>query len=116
MFDLKRPISLQLTAVQSAFLRLLVWVLCMIALSPSSVRAMVRDVTAYGAKGDGQTDDTTAIGNAIAALQPGDTLYFPCTSGGSTYRILSQLTISVASGVPLSNVTIEGDPSGCAPS
>jgi hypothetical protein len=45
-------------------------------------------------------------------MQPGDTLYFPCT-GGSTYLISSQLTISLTNGVPLSIVTVEGDPSGC---
>jgi polygalacturonase len=110
MFDLERPISLQLTSVQSAFLRLLILVLCMIALCPSSVRAAVRDVTQppYNAKGDGTTDDTVAINSAVAALQPGDTLYFPCTSGGSTYRITSQLTIRQTGGVPLSNVIVQG--------
>lgn len=31
----------------------------------------------YGAKGDGVSDDTTAINNALAAIKSGQTLYFP---------------------------------------
>lgn len=46
-------------------------------LCQSEVHATVRNVESYGAKGDGTTNDTAAIGNAIAALQPGDTLLFP---------------------------------------
>src|SRR4249919_1616795 len=42
----------------------------------------------YGAAGDGVTNDTTAINNAIAALPTGGTLYFPpgryMTNGGHT--------------------------------
>ena len=37
----------------------------------------VKNVMLYGATGDGVTDDTAAIAAAIAALNPGDTLYFP---------------------------------------
>ncbi|HEY5667991.1 MAG TPA: right-handed parallel beta-helix repeat-containing protein [Candidatus Saccharimonadales bacterium] len=48
--------------------------------------AGVINVKDYGAKGDGATNDTTAINNAIAALVAGYTLYFPpgryLTNGG----------------------------------
>jgi len=63
------------------------------------------NVLNFGATGNGSTNDTTAINNAIAALQPGDTLLFPCTIN-STYLVTSQLTINV------SNVTVDG--SSCA--
>jgi hypothetical protein len=59
------------------------------------------DVTAYGAVGDGSTDDTTAIGNAIAALDlvGRGVLYFPPgrykTSGGFT---LSSPTLVLGGG------------------
>jgi len=62
-------------------------------------------VLSYGALGDGIHNDTLNINSAIAALQPGDTLLFPCTTN-STYLITSQLTINV------SDVTVDG--SGCA--
>jgi hypothetical protein len=79
---------------------------------PPSARATIRNVQTYGAKGDGTTNDTAAINSAISALQPGDTLLFPCTAN-STYLITAQLTISQTSGgVPLSNVTVDG--SSCA--
>src|SRR5207244_2992235 len=81
----------------SCLLTLFVWFLGL-----SISQASVRDVTSFGAMGNGTTDDTTAINNAIAALVPGDTLLFPC----GTYLTTSQLLISV------SNVTIDG--SGCA--
>lgn len=74
-------------------------------LCQSEVHATVRNVESYGAKGDGTTNDTAAIGNAIAALQPGDTLLFPCATG-NTYLIQSQLTINVT------DVIVDG--SSCA--
>jgi len=84
---------------------------CLISM-PSSANATIRNVQTYGAKGDGTTNDTAAINSAISALQPGDTLLFPCTAN-STYLITAQLTISQTSGgVPLSNVTVDG--SSCA--
>jgi len=63
------------------------------------------NVLNYGATGNGSTDDTTAVNSAIAALQPGDTLLFPCTSS-STYLLSSQLTLNI------SNFTVDG--SSCA--
>jgi len=36
-----------------------------------------RDVTEYGATGDGRSNDTQAIRNALAAAESGDTIYFP---------------------------------------
>jgi len=76
-----------------------------IALSGTGTVAGTINVINYGATGNGTTNDTTAINNAIAALQPGDTLLFPCTTN-STYLITSQVTINV------SNVTVDG--SSCA--
>src|SRR6266478_1826060 len=67
-----------------------------------------QDITAtvnvknFGATGNGSTNDTAAINNAIAALTPGATLLFPC----GTYLITSQLSLST------SQVTIDG--SSCA--
>jgi hypothetical protein len=46
--------------------------------------------TGYGAKGDGSTDDTTAIQNAINAASPGQTIYFPV----GTYVTSAPLIIS----------------------
>src|SRR5689334_15790771 len=47
-------------------------------------------VTGYGAKGDGVTDDTQAIQNAINACPAGQVVYVPA----GTYRLNSQLTIA----------------------
>jgi Pectate lyase superfamily protein/Bacterial Ig domain/Abnormal spindle-like microcephaly-assoc'd, ASPM-SPD-2-Hydin/Immunoglobulin domain len=68
----------------------------------SNSRTATVNVTNYGATGNGSTDDTAAINNAIAALTSGATLLFPC----GTYLVTSQLTINI------SNITIDG--SGCA--
>jgi len=67
---------------------------------PSSAQTIV--VTSYGATGNGTTDDTAAINNAIAALTGGATLLFPC----GTYLVTSMLTLGI------SNVTVDG--SNCA--
>jgi hypothetical protein len=75
-----------------------------ITLNVSNTGTIINVLT-YGATGDGSTDDTAAINSAIAALQPGDTLLFPCTSS-NTYLLSSQLTLN------LSNVTVDG--STCA--
>ena len=73
-----------------------------IALSGFGAATTIINVTVYGATGNGSTDDTAAINNAIRALTSGATLLFPC----GTYKTTSQLTINV------SNITIDG--SGCA--
>ena len=52
----------------------------------------------YGAKGDGTTDDTTAIQNAVDALPTGGTLYLP----RGTYKITSSITI-------LKSISIQGE-------
>src|SRR4249920_2907489 len=55
---------------------------------------------AYGAAGDGVTNDTTAINNAIAAVAAGGTLYFPpgryMTDGG--HAITNPMRIVGATG------------------
>jgi hypothetical protein len=43
----------------------------------SPATATTWNVTQFGANPNGSVDDTTAINNAIAAAQPGDTVYFP---------------------------------------
>jgi hypothetical protein len=74
-------------------------------LTVNSSSGSIINVLNYGATGNGSTDDTAAVNSAIAALQPGDTLLFPCTSS-NTYLLSSQLTLN------LSNVTVDG--SSCA--
>ena len=68
---------------------------------PDSARAATIDVTAYGATGNGSTDDTAAIQSAINASASGDTIYFP----GGTYKISATLSI-------LSNRTYVGEFAG----
>lgn len=60
----------------------------------------------YGAVGDGTTDDTLAISNAIRAASPGGVVHFP----NGTYKYSSTLVIST-------NITFEGSgtPSALAP-
>jgi hypothetical protein len=61
-------------------------------------------VTNFGATGNGSTDDTSAINAAIAALNTGNTLYFPC----GTYLISAALTP-----FSLSDLQVLGPPSQC---
>jgi hypothetical protein len=61
--------------------------------------AAVRNVvTGYGASANNSHDDGPNINNAIAALQSGDTLYFPC----GTYLVATALNT-----IAVSNVTVE---------
>src|SRR5881409_3188041 len=84
------------------FQRVWLLILFFIFFGLSSSPAAIRDTTVYGAMGNGGTDDTVAIYNAISALAPGDTLLFPC----GTYLTTSLLFINVT------NVTVDG--SSCA--
>lgn len=76
------------------------------ACAPASAGATV-NVREFGAKGDGTTDDSAAIGDAVAALSSGGTLQFPAGS----YRFAQQnpagqAAVSLAG---LSDVTVEFD-------
>src|SRR5467141_2725551 len=73
-----------------------------IALSGTGAATTTINVTAFGATGNGSTNDTAAINNAIGALTSGATLLFPC----GTYLTTSELTVNI------SNITIDG--SSCA--
>lgn len=59
-----------------------------------SYLATVINVTDYGAKGDGATDDTNAIVNAVAAASDGDIVFFP----RARYKFS---TFTVAKGITL---------------
>lgn len=48
-----------------------------------ALTSSIVDVRAYGATGNGTTNDTTAIQNAINACPAGGTVYFPTPPGGS---------------------------------
>lgn len=56
----------------------------------------------YSAKGDGTTDDTTAIQTAINSVSPGGTIYFPLQSG-TYYKITAPLDLSGAMGIHLTS-------------
>lgn len=61
---------------------------------------IVYDVKAYGAAGDGATDDTAAINAAVAAATGGGVIFFP----PGTYKVTSTIAIATAgitfAGVP----------------
>lgn len=75
-----------------------------------SVEARLRDewvsVKDFGATGDGSTDDTAEINAAVAALNPGQTLYFP---DGSYVVSVSDGVEKAISPIPVGcNVFMEG--------
>lgn len=60
--------------------------------------AVGHHVEAYGAIGDGSTDDTTAITNAIAAAVAGTNGSRTVVFGAKTYRITNTLALDLSSG------------------
>jgi parallel beta-helix repeat protein len=77
----------------------------MVLLRAESSEIVWSDVTAYGARGDGVTDDTTAIQNAISAVSSGGVVYFPSGS----YVVSAYLHLVDSAGDPLERVTFRGD-------
>lgn len=69
--------------------------------------AVGHHVEAYGAIGDGSTDDTTAITNAIAAAIAGTNGSRTVVFGAKTYRITDTLTLDLSSG---KSIRIVGEP------
>jgi hypothetical protein len=66
-------------------------------------------VTAYGAKGDGTTDDTAAIQAAITAAPTGATVFVP----SGTYKLTSSLTISNAVTLDLGRAVLNSSAANC---
>jgi len=67
----------------------------------------VLDVTAYGAVGDGETDDTEAINDAIADAEPGQTVFVPATE--DSYLVSTGNRAAVDFTGVAENVTIAGE-------
>lgn len=82
-------------------------ILCIYLALLNSAFATTRNVSAFGAVGDGVTNDTTAINNAGAALVAGDKLFFPC---GSTGMYL--MSTAVLSNINLNNIELYAQ-TGC---
>jgi len=66
----------------------------------------------YGATGDGTTDDTTAVQNALTAVATGGLVYFP----PGTYVISSALTLTASSGVTLTGQSLTRSVNAAPPS
>jgi hypothetical protein len=75
-----------------------------VPLSGTGAALTTINVTTFGATGNGSTDDTASINSAIAALQPGYELFFPC----GTYKVSSGLAT-----ITKNNLAIDGQ-TGCA--
>jgi hypothetical protein len=65
------------------------------------------NVETYGAVADGNTDNSSAINKAIAALHQGQTLFFPCTAG-LYYKVGSPINFG-----SMHYESIEGSGPGC---
>ena len=79
-------------------------ILLLAVLSAASTRAMVYDVRAFGAKGDGKTLDTRAINQAIdaAAAAGGGTVNFPAgTYLSVSIRLRSNITLQLNQGATI---------------
>lgn len=63
------------------------------------VRAAVLDVTAFGARGDGKTDDTEAVRKAVAQAVSGDTVRF----SGGTFFLTGDIEVAGE------NLALDGD-------
>jgi hypothetical protein len=74
-----------------------------LVISPAGPPPGAVSVAAFGATGNGTTDDTAAINSAMQSLQPGQTLYFPC----GTYAISQALKT-----INLTDVTVQGPAPG----
>lgn len=84
-------------------------VILLVAMIPikAETTPVIRNVQEYGAVGDGITDDTAAINAAAAALQDGDTLYFP--SGTYLVRVHGEFSVILVEGVKDVEVLLEKD-------
>ena len=84
-----------------AFSRALAIAVVVLTLCTAATLAATIDVTAYGATGDGATDDTAAIRNAVAALTENDTLLFPETDYHYKVRVDANFTINDKDGITI---------------